>query len=233
MKVTVPNLIRAAGLSAAVAGAIFAAILPIRQPDVLATVNTSAFILITSVKTLMSIFGLLGITGLYARQVEASGWLGLAGYLLLTTYFAVQMCFSFIEPTVLPLLTGVAPAFVESALAMRSGTAVSMNLGGLQTVYSLASVLFIFGLVLFGIATFRARTLPRGAGGLLAVSGPLAGILFRLLPVQLDQLTGIPTGMALVWLGFALFFERRVPASGANTDKARFDAVQHEPGKAV
>jgi hypothetical protein len=213
MKVTTPNLIRAAGLSAAVAGVIFAAILPIRPPDVLASVNTSAFILITSFKTVMSIFGLLGITGLYAREVEEAGWLGLAGYLLLTTYFAVQMCISFIEPTVLPLLTSAAPAFVESALAMRSGTTGSMNLGALQTVYSLASVLFLFGLVLFGTATFRARILPRGAAALLAVSGPLAGILFGLLPPQLDQLTGIPTGIALVWLGFSLFFERREPTS--------------------
>jgi hypothetical protein len=118
------------------------------------------------------------------------------------------MCISFIEPTVLPLLTNVAPVFVESALAMRSGTTGSMNLGSLQTVYSLASVLFLFGLVLFGIATIRARILPRGAATLLAVSGLLAGIMFRLLPDQLDQLTGIPTGMALIWLGFALFFER-------------------------
>jgi hypothetical protein len=208
MKVTVPNLIRAAGLSAVVAGILFAAILPIRPPDDLASVNTRTFILITSLKTVMSLFGLFGITGLYARQVEKTGWLGLAGYLLLTTFFALQMCFSFIEPTILPLLTSMAPAFVESTLAMISGAVGSMNLSALATVYSLASVLFLFGLVLFGIATFRVRILPRGAATLLAVSGPLAGILFGLLPPQLDQLTGIPTGMALIWLGSALFFER-------------------------
>jgi hypothetical protein len=231
MNVTVPNLIRAAGLSSVVAGAIFAAILPIRPPEVLASVNTSSFVFITSLKTVMSIFGLLGITGLYARQVEKTGWLGLAGYLLLTSYFAVQMCISFIEPTVLPLLTSVAPAFVESALAMRSGTTGSMNLGALQTVYSLASVLFLFGLLLFGIATFRARILPRGAAALLALSGPLAGILFGLLPPQLDQLTGIPTGIALAWLGLALLIERRASASEANPGRASFNAVQHEPGK--
>ena len=213
MKVTVPNLIRAAGLSAVLAGAMFAAILPINPPDVFAPVNTSSFILITSLKTAMSIFGLLGITGLYARQVEKTGWLGLAGYLLLTIFFALQMCFSFIEPTILPLLTSVAPAFVESTLAMRSGAVGSMNLGALATVYSLTSILFILGLLLFGIATFRARILPRWAGALLALSGPLAGIMFGLLPNQLDQLTAIPTGVALVWLGFALFFERRAPAS--------------------
>ena len=164
MKVTTPNLIRAAGLSAVVTGTIFATILPIQPPDVFVSVNTSAFITLTSIKTVMSIFGLFGITGLYARQVEKTGWLGLAGYLLLTIFFAFQMCFSFIEPTILPLLTGIAPAFVESTLAMRNGVAGSMNLGALNTVYSLASILFLFGLLLFGIATFRARILPRWAG---------------------------------------------------------------------
>ena len=213
MKVTTPNLIRAAGLSTVVAGTIFAAILPIRPPEVLVSVNTSSFIFFTSLMTVMSIFGLFGISGLYARQVEKTGWLGLAGYLLLTIFFALQMCFSFIEPTILPLLTSEAPAFVESALALRSGAAGPMNLGALATVHSLTSVLYLLGLLLFGIATFRACILPRGAAALLAVSGPLAGILFGLLPPQLDPLTGIPTGVALVWLGFALFFERRAPTA--------------------
>lgn len=219
MKITTPRLIRWAGLSAMVAGIIFAAILPIQPPDGLGSVNTRSFIFITSVKTIMSIFGLFGITGLYARQVEKTGWLGLAGYLLLTIFFAVQMCISFIEPTILPLLANVAPAFVESALAMTSGAPGPMNLGALATVYSLASVLYLFGLLLFGIATFRARILPRGAAALLAVSGPLAGILFGLLPRQLDQLTGIPMGTALVWLGYALVSERREKASAALIDQ--------------
>lgn len=226
MKVTGPRLIRAAGISAVVTGVIFAAILPIQSPDVLTSGNTSLFILITSVKTMMSIFGLFGVTGLYARQVEKAGWLGLAGYILLTIYFAGQMCISFIEPTILPLLTSVAPAFVASALGMRSGSGGPMNLGGLATAYSLLSVLYLSGLLLFGAAMFRARILPRGASGLLAVSGLLAGIMYRLLPQQLVQLTGLPMGIALVWLGFALVFERRVPVSGANPGEASLNAVK-------
>ncbi len=230
MKVTTPKLIRWAGLSAMVAGTIFAAILPIQPADILVSANTRSFIIITSLKTVMSIFGLLGITGLYARQVEKSGWLGLAGYLLLTTYFAVQMCFSFIEPTILPLLTSVAPAFVESTLAMRSGVAGSMNLGGLATVYSLASILYLLGLLLFGIATFRARILPRWAAALLAISGPLAGIMFGLLPRQLDQLTGMPTGIAMVWLGYALFSERQVDSYESLLDQR---IAKSEPSQAA
>lgn len=157
----------------------------------------------------MPIFGLLGIAGLYARQVEETGWKGLAGYLLLTIYFAVQMCISFIEPTVLPLLTTIAPEFVESVLQLSRGTGIPTNLGGLTTVHSLVSVVFVLGSLLFGIATFRARILPRGASVLLAISGPLAGTMFTLLPYQLVQLTSIPIGAAMVWLGYALFSERR------------------------
>ena len=108
-KITAPNLIRWAGVSAMVTGIIFAGIQPIHPPDVLASVNTSAFIIITSLKTVMCLFGLFGIAGLYARHVEETGWLGLAGYLLLTIFYAVQMCFSFVEPLILPLLTTVAP----------------------------------------------------------------------------------------------------------------------------
>lgn len=204
MKVTTPKLIRWAGLSAMVAGIIFTAIQPTHP-----SINTSTFIIITSFKTSISIFGLLGITGLYARQVEETGWLGLAGYLLLTIYYAVQMCISFVQPTVLPLLTTVAPAFVESVLQLANGTGAPTNLGGLTTVYSLASILYVLGSLFFGIAMFRARILPRWGVALFALSGPLAGTMFTLLPYQLVQLTSIPIGGAMVWLGAALFSERR------------------------
>jgi hypothetical protein len=212
MKVTASELIRWAGLSAAVAGIIFAGIQPIHPPDVLASVNTSAFIIITSFKTVMCIFGLFGIAGLYARQVEKTGWLGLAGYLLLTVFYAVQMCFAFAEPLILPLLTTVAPTFVESVMGMSSGAGGPMNLGAFATIYSVLPVVYLLGLILFGIATFRAAILPRWAGALLAVSGPLAGIMGALLPHQLERFAAVPMGIALVWLGFALFFERREKA---------------------
>ena len=212
MKVTTPNLIRAAGLSAMVAGIIFAAIQPIHPPDVLASVTTSAFIVITSFKTVMCIFGLFGVAGLYARQVKETGWLGLAGYLLLTIFYAVMMCYTFMEPLVLPLLAPVAPNFVTSALLIPSGAGGPMNLGALVTIYSLVSVLYLLGLLLFGIAIFRARILSRWAAVLLTLSGPLS-VIMSLLPHQIARLAAMPMGFALAWLGLALFFERRAPAS--------------------
>lgn len=220
MKVTTPNLIRWAGLSAMVAGTIFVVIQPIHPPDVLSSVNTSAFIIITSFKTAMSVFGLLGMTGLYARQVEKSGWLGLAGYLLLTIFYALQMCFSFTEPLILPLLTTEAPRFVESVLGMASGAGGPMNLGALAAVYMFVAVLYMLGCLLFGIATFRAGILPRWAAGLLALSGPLSIIMVTLLPHQLERLAAVPMGIAVAWLGYALWSERRAPAAEAVPGRA-------------
>lgn len=213
MKITAAKLIRWSGLSVMAAGLIFAGIQPIHPPDVLASVNTSLFITVTALKTVMCIFGIFGITGLYARQVEETGWLGLAGYLLLTIFYAVQMCFAFAEPLILPLLTTVAPTFVESVLGMSSGAGGPMNLGALALVYQLVSVLYLLGLLLFGIALFRARILSRWAAGLLAFSGPLAIMMVTLLPHQLERFAALPMGIALIWLGYALWSEGRAQAT--------------------
>jgi hypothetical protein len=215
MKLTAAKLIRWSGLSAMAAGIIFAGIQPIHPPDVLASVNTSLFIIITALKTVMCLFGLFGIVGLYARQVEETGWLGLAGYLLLTLFYAVEMCYIFTEPLVLPLLTTVAPTFVESVMGMASGAGGPMELGAFAVIYQLISVLYLLGLLLFGIALFRSRILPRWASGLLAGSGPLAMIMVALLPHQFERLAAMPMGFALAWLGYALWSERREYAATA------------------
>ena len=223
-KITPTRLIRWAGLSAMAAGAIFAVIQPIHPPDVLASVTTSAFQIITSFKTVMCLFGLFGIAGLYARQVKETGWLGLAGYVLLTIFYAVQMCYAFIEPLILPLLVTESPKFVESVLLIPSGAGGPMNVGALATVYALLSVVYLLGLLLFGIAIFRARILSRGAAILLALSGPVAAVMSQL-GHPIDRVAAVPMGIALAWLGYSLWSERRAPAAEplADTGSARLN----------
>lgn len=218
MKITASKVIRWSGLSAMAAGLIFAGIQPIHPPDVLSSVNTDLWAILTSLKTVMSIFGLFGIAGLYARQVKETGWLGLVGYILLTIFYAVQMCYSFAEALILPLLTSLAPAFVESTLGMVSGAGSEIHLEAFATVYSLVSALYLLGLLLFGIAIFRAGILSRWAALLLAFSGPLALIMVSLLPHQFERLAAMPMGIALAWLGYALWSERRAAAAESMPD---------------
>jgi membrane protein implicated in regulation of membrane protease activity len=73
------------------------------------------------------------------------------------------------------------------------------------------SILYLLGGLLFGIATFRARVLPRWPAGLLAVAAVLTPAA-ALLPHAIQRLAAIPVALAIAWLGYALFSERREQA---------------------
>jgi hypothetical protein len=221
MKITTANLIRWAGVSAMAAGIIFAGIQPIHPPDVLASVTTGAWAIITSLKTAMCLLFLLGIMGIYARQANKAGWLGLAGFLLLTISWWLQTGFVFAEAFIFPLLATTAPQFVDSALGtIARGQASDVNLGALPTIYSLGvGVPYMLGGLLFGIATFRVGILPRWPAGVLAVAAALTP-LAALLPHAIQRLAGIPVGLALAWLGYTLWSERRERAAEAIPGRA-------------
>ena len=70
----------------------------------------------------------------------------------------------------------------------------------------------MLGGLLFGIATLRAGILPRWPAGLLAVAAALTP-LAALLPHDIQRLAGIPVGLAVAWLGYALWSERRGQAA--------------------
>lgn len=194
------------------AGIIFAGIQPFHPPDVLSSVTTSAWATITSLKLAMCFLFLLGIAGLYVRQSKEAGWLGLAGFALFSLGWALQSGFVFAEVFILPPLAAAAPQFVDSFLGIVNGSPGEMNIGAIVPAYNLVGLLYLLGGLLFGIATFRARVLPRWPAGLLAVTALLTPAA-ALLPHQFQRFAAVPMGVALVWLGYALWSERREQAS--------------------
>jgi hypothetical protein len=212
------NLIRWAGLPAMAAGIIFAVIQPIHPPDFLPSVSTDTWVVIQSLKTVMAILFPLGIVGLYARQGKAAGWLGLAGFLLFSISWSLQLPFIFTEAFILPGLATESARFVEGFLTLANGTASPINLGALPAIYGLAGGLYLLGSLLFGIATFRAGILSRWAAGLLAAAGPLSLILVSLLPHHLERIGALPMGFAMLWLGYSLWSERRAVGTDRVTD---------------
>jgi hypothetical protein len=192
-----------------VAGLIFAGIQPIHPPDVLSSVTTGEWAIITTLKLAMCLLFLLGIAGIYARQVERAGWLGLAGFLLLTLSWWLQTAFVFAEAYILPQLATTAPKFVDGTLGtLAAGRTSKVDLGALPAIYSLGvGIPYMLGGLLFGIATLRAGILPRWPAGLLAVAAALTPAA-ALLPHDIQRLAAIPVGLALAWLGYALWSER-------------------------
>ena len=214
MKITTSNLVRFSGLALVPAGLVFAGIQPIHPPDVVESVSTSAWAVITSLKFAMCLFFLVGIAGLYTRQVEKAGWLGLAGFVLLIVSWWLLTAFVFAEAFVLPRLAGTVPEFVDALLGISYGHTGGVDLGVLPTLYSVVGISYMLGGLLFGIATFRAGVLPRLPAALLAIAAALTP-LAALLPHAEQRYAAIPVALALAWLGYALWSERRASASQA------------------
>lgn len=215
MKTTAAQLLRWAGLAAMASGLLFVVMQPLHPLDVLASVTTSRWAIVHCLGIAMCFLGLLGVTGLYTRQVKETGWLGLAGYLLLSLFYALTMAFQFTEAFISPQLASASPAFVEGLLGIADGHATGIDLGVLPTVYSFTGISYLLGGLLLGIATIRAGILPRWTGALLAAAVPVAPVAVALLPHAFARYAAVPMGLALACLGYTLWSERRERAAAS------------------
>ncbi|WP_253701914.1 hypothetical protein [Bacillus sp. FJAT-27445] len=208
MKVTSANLIRWSGLAAMVAGILYIGIQLIHPPDNLSSVITGAGAMASYLTIAMALLALIGTLGIYARQVSEAGWIGLIGLFLFSLFWIATTVFTFAEAFILPLVAADAPKFVEGFLGIFSGYESEVNLGFLPAFGRLGALLYILGGLLFSIATLRAGILPRWAAGVLAF-GALAPLTASLLGHPLDRILAVPMGLALIFLGYALLFEKR------------------------
>lgn len=219
MKTTASNLIGWAGLAAMGAGISFIVIQAIHPLDVLENVATTRWAVVHYLGILMGLLGLFGMTGIYARQAEEAGWLGLGGYVLFSIFFVITTAFQFVEAFLSPVLASAAPQFVEGLLGIAAGHATGTEMGALPTVYTLNGFGgYMLGGVLLGVATVRARILPRWAGILLAAAAVLplaAGLPFvsPLFPHPLDRIFAVPMALAWAWLGYAVWSDSRRQAA--------------------
>jgi hypothetical protein len=137
---------------------------------------------------------LFALTGLYLRQANAAGRLGLVGFVpafIGTVLVAGDWWF---ESFIVPQIAAVAPQVMTGAIAG------SMVVGAVATF-----VLFALGWTVFGIATFRANVYPRPAAVLLIIGG-VVGILALSTPYQ------IPLAVAIGWIGYSLMQSERAGA---------------------
>jgi len=206
--ITASNLIRLAGIATMLAGLLFIVVQMIHLADILSSVGTGRWAIVHCLGVAMCFLGLLGISGIYARQVDKAGWLGLAGYLLVSMFYALTMAFQFIEAFVSPPLAAESPVFVEGLLGIPSGNVGNIDVGNLETIYSATGIMYLLGGLLFGIATFRAGILSRGAAALLAIGTLLPLPLSSLIHHPYDRILAVPVGLSLVWLGYSAWSKR-------------------------
>lgn len=215
MNLQTTNLIRWSGLAAIGAGLIFAGIQPVHPPDQIASVTTGTWATVITLKLAMCLLFLIAVTGLYARQVEASGILGLAGMLLLVISWFLQTGFVFAELLILPTLASSSPGYVESFLGIFNGVPGSMDIGPITAIYGVVGLFYLLGGIVFGIAMVRSAVLPRWPAILLAVAA-LATPAAALLPHAAQRYAAVPMGVAFIWLGYTLWTEKRNTTASSN-----------------
>ncbi len=222
MTITTTGLTRAAGLSAAAAGLIFIAV-QINHPTMdVASVATTEWVVRNSAKVLMGALALVGITGLYLRQVRQVGVFGLIGYLLLSAGYLLMFATEVISAYVLPTLANLAPGYVNDILVAAAGGTPVGDIGAMKTVLAVTGAGYMIGGLIFGIAMFRARIVARWAAALLAV-GTIGTASLAVLPESFNRPMAVPVGIALIWLGISLWREQRPTSAETTTDAARVE----------
>jgi hypothetical protein len=204
MTVTTTGLTRAAGISAAVAGAIFIGV-QINHPSmVVSSVDTTEWALRNTAKVVMAALALAGITGMYLRQVRQMGVLGLIGYLLFSAGYLVILAIAFVSAYVLPTLADTAPGYVQDLLVVAEGGRPVGDIGLMQGAFAASGVGYIVGGLIFGIALLRAGVLARWASALLAVA-TIGTAALAVLPESFNRPMAVPEGIALIGLGISLW----------------------------
>ena len=143
-----------------------------------------------------------GLIGLYGVQVERAGWLGLLGFVLAFAGTILYMGGIFMDTYFFPTLAAEAPQVVYSVLTAQLSGAPLIGLG-------LGSGAFTLGLMVLGLVTWRAGTLPRWSGLLLIVGAPLFGP-GSALPNIVQVGGAVILGAGLIWAGYAVWTTRQV-----------------------
>jgi energy-converting hydrogenase Eha subunit A len=185
------DLIRWGGLAALVGGVLFVVAELLGLPTIniesfSETATTASFAIQTTTFLLGVVLMLLGLVGLYARQSEAAGALGLIGFLVAFLGTVLIGGFRWASVFIAPALATEVPEFLDARGPPP----------GLIPTF----IIFAVGWLVFGIATLRGRVFPRAAAILLIV-----GAVVTILPLPFTTLV---FDVAVAWLGFILFTGR-------------------------
>lgn len=130
----------------------------------------------------------LGLVGLYARQSEAAGPLGLLGFVVAFSGTVLVAGFVWVNTFIAPALATSAPQFLEM---------------GPPPGRSLSFLVFGVGWALFGLASLWAGVYPSQAAMLLIIGAAISTVLsLTFLPVPFGSLL---FEAAVAWLGVVLF----------------------------
>ena len=161
-----------------------------------ATVMSALYITGETLAIIGVILTLLGLVGIYTRQIRETGRVGLLGFLALFTGTVLLGGLLFFEGYVVPAIAATTPSLHEVSL---------FSVPALLVPVIVLSIFNLLGFLLFGIAIMRANVLPRLAGLLFIIGGILYSPGPNQLPWIVFTIGTTVVGIAQIWLGYALW----------------------------
>ncbi|HQA24246.1 MAG TPA: hypothetical protein PKW13_11060 [Rhodoglobus sp.] len=209
MRITPTALTKVAALAAMLAGLIYIVIQFIHPADVVESLTTPMWTIVHVLSFAEAVLVMIGLAGIYLRQVREFGVLGLIAYALFGFFFILQAAFNFAEAFIAPLIAVDAPQLAVDIVGLFGRYPAVNDLGPLAALPQVGAVLYVGGALLFGVSIIRARVLSRGAGILLIVAAVITPIAGALLPHALERMAAIPMGLGIIWLGLSLWMDQR------------------------
>ena len=161
--ITPAGLTGAAGLAAVLGGVLFIGVQVDHPALEVAFATTTDYQVRESVKVLMAALSLVGVTGIYLRQVRQAGLLGLVGYILFGAGYLMIFATEVAGAYLIPSLSHTAPGYVGDVLSVAVGGTASGDIGGMRTLFLVTGIAYLTGGLVFGLALFRAGVSPRWA----------------------------------------------------------------------
>lgn len=150
-------------------------------------------------QALITLGGLLilgSLVGLYTRQADKAGILGLVAFLMAFVGSAMIVGFEwFLGFVVFPWLAQAAPELTDAEPPLR------LALAGLV----IPGLVYLAGWVLFGVASLRAKVFP-GPAAVLLILGTILGPIT--VAVSIPVIAEAVLGVGLAWMGYSLWAEK-------------------------
>ncbi len=209
MRITPTALTKVAALAAMLAGLIYIVIQFIHPADVVESLTTPMWTIVHVLSFAEAVLVMIGLVGIYLRQVREFGVLGLIAYAMFGFFFILQAAFNFAEAFIAPLIAVDAPQLAVDIVGLFGRYPAVNDLGPLAALPQVGAVLYVGGALLFGVSIIRARVLSRGAGILLIVAAVITPVAGALLPHALERMAAIPMGLGIIRLGLSLWMDQR------------------------
>lgn len=224
MNPTRNRLTAAAGVCAAAAGAIFVGVQINHPPADLTHIVTTDVFVREVAKIVMGILAMAGFTGIFIRHHRRFGVVGRVGYALLMTGYLAMFAVETIVAVILPKLAESNPVYVQHFLDAAMGASATSDLGHMKELFMLMGLGYAVGGLLFGIAMYRARVVSRWAAGLFAY-GTVSALALAVLPESFSRPFAVPTGVALIGLGFSMWRQSQTTTDVVRPARAPEPAV--------